>query len=63
MNGDDAEVMTIDELCAVYRISRSAFYQLRRRGEGPPVIKFGAAVRISKASAAKWARERERAER
>ena len=38
---------TVDEWCALYDLSRSFFYKLRRLGLGPRVMKIGNCTRIS----------------
>jgi excisionase family DNA binding protein len=34
-------VMSIAEFCELFRISKSSYYRMQKRGELPPVIKMG----------------------
>jgi predicted DNA-binding transcriptional regulator AlpA len=51
------QVWTVDEFCQAHAISRATFYNLRKRGAGPRVMKVGARTLVSSAAAAEW-RER-----
>ena len=57
---DEAWVMTINEFCRRFRISRSSYEKLKRSGKGPIEIKIGASVRITHESAKKWLQDRMR---
>ena len=50
---------TINEFCQAHRISRSHFYDLTRRGQGPTIMKAGYATLISIEAAAEWRRRME----
>lgn len=45
---------TIEEFCARHRLSRSTYYDLRKRGLGPQEMKSGRWTRISRASEDVW---------
>lgn len=47
---------TINEFCHDNRLSRSGYYQLKRRGEGPVETRYGGIVRITHAEEAEWHR-------
>lgn len=49
---------TIDEWCAVEKISRSKFYELRRLGTGPDLMRVGSRYRISHEAAIQWRKDR-----
>jgi predicted DNA-binding transcriptional regulator AlpA len=51
--------MTIDDFCDRYRISKTCFYELRKKGGAPRVIKIGKCARITEAAAAEWIAARE----
>lgn len=53
--------LTIDEFCAVERISRTFYYKLEKSGIGPRTMKVGACRRISPEAHAEWRRAREAA--
>jgi hypothetical protein len=57
----DRAAYTVAEFCAAHRISRSTFYNLRKRGLGPVEARIGARVLISMEAASRWRRARERA--
>jgi hypothetical protein len=46
--------------CVAHGLSKSAFYALRRAGEGPRIMKCGTRTLISVEAAAAWRRARER---
>lgn len=52
-------VYTIEEFCELHRISRSLYFKLRKKGEGPRLMQVGKRVLISYEAAADWRRERE----
>ena len=55
MTGDPDELLTIDEVITILRVSRAAFYRWRRRGTGPASVRLpGGAVRIRRAALAEW---------
>jgi len=47
--------------CVSHGLSRSKFYDLLRRGEGPRLMKCGTRTLISVEAAQRWRRARERA--
>jgi hypothetical protein len=53
--------LTIPEFCAIEKLSRSGFYQMDHRGEGPDTYYMGAARRITPEAHQRWRREREAA--
>jgi excisionase family DNA binding protein len=55
VTGQPDDLLTIDEVIAILRVSRAAFYRWRRRGTGPPSVRLpGGAVRIRRAALEKW---------
>lgn len=54
-------VWTIDEFCQSHGISRATFYNLRKRGAAPRVMKVGARTLISDEAAANWREHMEKA--
>ena len=57
MTGDPDDLLTIDEVITILRVSRAAFYRWRRRGTGPASVRLpGGAVRIRRAALAEWLR-------
>jgi hypothetical protein len=47
---------TIAEFCAVERISRAKYYQLRQKGLGPDETRVDGIIRITPESHARWRR-------
>jgi hypothetical protein len=47
-------LLTIDEWCALNRISRRTFYNLLRDGQGPKLTRIRGAVRISREANRRW---------
>jgi len=58
---DERDAWSIIEFCERHSISRSTFYNLRKHGLGPHETRIMRRVVITRASAAKWLREQERA--
>jgi len=59
-----AKAYTVNEFCALYRVSRSQLYKLWREGQGPKFMKLGKRRLISRFAADQWRmREEERTER
>jgi hypothetical protein len=54
-------VTSVDGFCREHRISRGHFYNLRKRGDGPAVMKVGRRTLISDEAAAEWRRRMENA--
>ncbi len=52
-------LLTIPQVAKTLGLSRAMVYSLIAKGEGPPVIHFGRAVRVSVASLRKWIEEQE----
>ena len=51
MTGDPDDLLTIDEVITILRVSRAAFYRWRRRGTGPPSVRLpGGAVRFPRSA-------------
>jgi len=55
----DKDAFSIFEFCLRHGISRSAFYNAIKAGQGPRLMKVGARVMISREAAEQWRRERE----
>jgi excisionase family DNA binding protein len=57
VTGDPDDLLTIDEVIVILRVSRTAFYRWRRRGTGPASVRLpGGAVRIRRAALQEWLR-------
>jgi excisionase family DNA binding protein len=57
VTGDPDDLLTIDEVIVILRVSRAAFYRWRRRGTGPASVRLpGGAVRIRRAALQEWLR-------
>jgi excisionase family DNA binding protein len=55
VTGEPEDLLTIDEVIAILRVSRAAFYRWRRRGTGPPSVRLpGGGVRIRRAELDQW---------
>ena len=50
---------SIKEFCELHAISRSFFYVLREKGEGPRLMKVGRRTLISAEAAAEWRKNME----
>ncbi|WP_233863525.1 hypothetical protein [Paraburkholderia adhaesiva] len=48
--------MTVDEFCARYALSRSHYYDLKKRGLTPDELRVGRKALITAASARAWER-------
>lgn len=55
----DKGAFTILEFCQRHGLSRSAFYNAVKAGQGPRVMRVGSRVMISREAAEAWRRERE----
>jgi predicted DNA-binding transcriptional regulator AlpA len=53
--------LSIDEWCRAHELSRSFFYALQARGEGPRTFKVGRCTRISQVANDEWVQAREAA--
>jgi hypothetical protein len=51
---------TREEFCRSHRISRSKYYELRKRGEGPDEMIVDGKHLISNESGARWRKQKER---
>jgi hypothetical protein len=51
---------TREEFCRSHRISRSKYYEIKKRGEGPDEMIVDGRHLISNESAARWRKQRER---
>jgi hypothetical protein len=47
-------LFTLDEWCAINRVSRREFYNMQKRGEGPALLYIGKLPRISQGSNRAW---------
>jgi predicted DNA-binding transcriptional regulator AlpA len=54
---------TIPEFCDAYSISRSKFYEMRKAGSGPRIMKVGRRTLISVEAATAWRRRLEASSR
>ena len=59
----DEPSYTINEFCALEKLSRSQLYKLWGEGKGPRFYKIGNRPRISSAARREWRREMESTER
>ena len=50
---------TAQEFRDLARISRTAFWRLQKRGEGPTLIRIGTRCYVSRDAASVWIKERE----
>lgn len=50
---------SIDEWCQMHGLSRSFFYVLQKRGEGPTTFKIGKLTRISEEANRYWVASKE----
>src|SRR5271169_6187819 len=55
----EADAFTIGEFCKRNRISPPTYFKLRQAGLGPPEMRIGTVVRISREAAAAWRAARE----
>jgi phage terminase small subunit len=53
---DDA--VTVAEFCRNHRIGRNTYYEMRKRGLTPDVMKLGTKTLITKEAAARWREQR-----
>lgn len=58
---DEKDAYTILEFCQRHGISRSAFYNACKAGQGPRLMRVGNRVMVSREAAEAWRREREAA--
>ena len=56
---DTKDAYSVIEFCQRHGLSRSAFYNAVRAGEGPALMKVGNRTMISREAAERWRRERE----
>jgi len=61
LSTDERDAWSIPEFCARHSISRSSFYNLRKIDKGPHETRIGRRIVITRAAAAKWLKEQERA--
>lgn len=50
---------SVAEFCRAHGVSRAFFYVLRKRGEGPTVMKVGKRTLVSEEAAQDWRRRME----
>lgn len=55
--GADTIYLTTQEACAMLRISRSTWFNIRRRGAGPRCVRLGRGLYWSKAALIEWLRD------
>ena len=55
----DVDALTVEEFCRRHSISRTAFYDLLKRGLGPRCLRVGSRRLISREAAADWRRTME----
>ena len=60
MNTVDVGAYGVMDFCKAHDISKSAYYQLRREGNGPREFKVGRRTLISVEAAAEWRRKMEK---
>jgi hypothetical protein len=53
--------MSIRQFCQKFQMSRSSFYNLLRKGEGPDLVRPNGRQRISYEAARKWRQRHEQA--
>ena len=56
---EDLDAHSVPEFCRRHRICRATFYNLRRKGLAPRVMKVGNRTLISREAAAEWRRRME----
>ena len=59
MEKRDHLASSVDEFCEEHRISRSFYYDLLKKNQGPKTMKVGARRLISHEAAAEWRRRME----
>ena len=47
-------LITLREFLQRYALSKTSFYRMCARGDGPPIVKLGRSTRIPVAAAASW---------
>ena len=53
-------VYTLNEFCAAAGLSKKGYFDLARKGEGPPIIRLGPRkLRVRVAAAEEWLKARE----
>jgi predicted DNA-binding transcriptional regulator AlpA len=50
---------TVDEFCADNNLCRATFYNLRKAGRGPRIMKIGSRTLISAEASSAWRRQME----
>ena len=51
---DETTLLTVDEMAALLRISRTKSYEICRRSDFPGVIRLGRSIRIVKSQLLSW---------
>jgi excisionase family DNA binding protein len=54
MDTTPSEFMTVEQFCERYGFSRSHYFRMRDRGEGPKEVRAGRLVRITKEALSEW---------
>jgi hypothetical protein len=57
---DNPDALSIPQFCAQHNISQWLYFELQKAGCGPRTMRVGGRVLISRESAARWRRARER---
>lgn len=52
-----ADLLTIEEVCDILKVSRSVLYLMRRKGEGPPAIMVGHRLRYRRPDLDRWIKD------
>jgi len=56
---DAAASYTVNEFCQAEKICRATYYNLKKAGKGPRVMRVGSQDRITSEARANWQRKRE----
>ena len=58
-DAEDFDLMTAEETAALLGIKETTLYKWRERGQGPPYIKMGGALRFRRNAVKRWLDESE----
>ncbi|WP_322044981.1 hypothetical protein [Paraburkholderia sp. J67] len=51
--------LSVTEFCERYRLTKTTYFQMRKRGEGPEEIRIGSRmIRITETAAVQWVQDR-----
>jgi excisionase family DNA binding protein len=59
---DDDDLLLLEEVAEITRLSTSTLRWLRHKGEGPPGFKMGRRVMFRRTAVLEWIREHEQAQ-